>query len=127
MSFLNKNKDKENSNNILCRKNVLYIIFILLFCIIIYCEKYSVYGETYKSEHMTDKYIVEKKIQQLIDEDSKPIKEKLIDSCKSGMINGFLSGMLGGSFNGCIIGSASYGIINPMIVYIEYMNSSKKI
>jgi hypothetical protein len=74
---------------------------------------------------MSNKKIITKKIQTMIEDDEKPIKEKLINSCKKGMVNGFLSGLVGGNFSGCIISSASYGLINPMITYLEHLNLPK--
>ena len=112
-------------NNIFCRKNIFYVIFIVLLCLLIYHDEYGACVKKNKMEYMTSKEEIEKKIQKLIDNDSKPIKEKLINSCKTGMINGFLSGIMSGGFSGCVIGSASYGLVNPMIEYLGYINSSK--
>ena len=126
MSFTDD--DKKISSNILCRKNIFYGIFILLLCTIIYCKtnkSENMSNENRSNENNSNENIADK-IQQLIEEDKKPIKEKLINSCKSGMLNGFISGLLSGNFSDCIIGSASYGIVNPIIVYLEHMNSNKK-
>lgn len=126
MSYLNKNNNtEENSKKIFCRQNIFYTIFIILLCLIVYYDKYCICSVN-KKEDMTNSNNIRKKLTELIEEDSKPIKEKLINSCKTGMINGFISGIVGGNVSGCIIGSASYGIINPMITYIEHINTKKK-
>ena len=113
-------------NDAFCRKNIFYVIFILLLCLLIYHDEYGICVKKNKTEYMIDKNTIEKKIRELIEDDAKPIKEKLINSCKNGMISGFISGIMSGGFSGCVIGSASYGLVNPMIIYLEHINSSKQ-
>ena len=47
------------------------------------------------------------------------MSDKLIISCKEGIIKGYITGWITGGFMGGIIGGSLFGVCNPLLLYIN--------
>ena len=77
-------------------KLFLNVVCVILLIILLYDENYNYNDSQYK----------------------KPKKNKYLKSCKAGMITGFVAGCVTGDFDECIKNAASYGLVNPTVLYI---------
>lgn len=91
------------------------VIFIVLLIIIIYQEK-IIYNE--KKIDITD-ISFENEIQNILRERRRPLLNKLLTGCREGMLRGCLTGSVTGGVIGSITGGALFGLINPLMIYIN--------
>lgn len=62
---------------------------------------------------------IDAQITQIVKEKERSLYEKMWLSCKNGMIKGGVTGSITGGVVGAVSGGAVFGIVNPLILYIN--------
>lgn len=82
------------------RKTILHIVLILLLILLIFENYYP-----------KDNYQI----------NNNDLKTKSIIACKDGIIAGIVSGFISGDPTNCITNAATYGIMRPILTYINHI------
>lgn len=92
---------------------IMAIVFIII-CLVLLI-KWPEKNTTHYHTPEKIKIVIEK----LAIDKVKPMSDKLIISCKEGIIKGYITGWITGGFMGGIIGGSLFGVCNPLLLYIN--------
>lgn len=97
-----------------------YIVFILLLCVVLFGEMYNEYmGKKIKYRNCP-KEEVDEEIKNIIIDKKKKLSDKMIESCKDGLLKGCVTGCMTGGIHGAISGGILFGMANPVVTYINH-------
>lgn len=107
------------------KKQFSVIVFILLVLIILFKEHYTdVYYPDKECENCNPED-VDKLLKDIVISKQKKLTNKMIESCKDGLLRGCVAGSLTGGVPGAIAGGLVYGITNPIVTYINEEQTKK--
>jgi hypothetical protein len=92
------------------------IVIIILLCVCLYLEFAD------DDDDIGDNVIeaeLNKEVKKIIKLRNKPLKIRMLESSKDGLLRGFVFGGLSGGLAGSVSSAAIFGIANPFVIFIN--------
>jgi hypothetical protein len=70
-------------------------------------------------KELIDRKKIDNHVLKIMKKEQCTINDKMTKACRSGMIRGALTGCITGGFVGGITGGTLFGIVNPLLIYLE--------
>ena len=98
------------------KKTFSYIVFIILLLLIIGIDLFFKKNDKYE---ICQKEEIDATIQEIVKNKKRSISNRMIDSCKNGLLNGGIIGFITGGLPGAASGGILYGLTKPIITFIN--------
>ncbi len=98
------------------------VIFGVLFLYLLYLAWLQDEAEIVKiREQVAQSHNIDSAAKKLIEKaNKKSLYNKMVNSCYTGLIRGGAIGLISGQKTGTFAGAIAFGVINPIIVYIQH-------